>query len=372
MPRLPASSFDAIITDPPYGLKLHDAPWDAEVPGTPYWQEALRILRPGGHLAAFGATKTSHRLATNIESAGFEIRDTLMWIYASGLNKSKNPSATIDRWGGDHNIVEHRRALAAHIKECRERAGLSLREMQKLFGDRDIVVNWQRPDKGFRVPSEADFALLVEHLGCEPSYFAAVRNPVAPKVVGEKSSTRARRWSKDGRAGFAATYDVTEPATAAAKKWNGWGACLTPAVEPIVLARKPFSGSLGQSLLANGAGALNLKGARNALGRLPSNLLHDGSAEAIAGFPGATSKYFYSAKSTKAERGHADHPAQKPMALMRWLVRLLVPPGGIVLDPFAGSGTTGAAAVAEGIDAVLIERDGTFAAMASDRLRNLG
>ena len=372
MPRLQAGSIDAVLTDPPYGLKLHDERWDSEVPGSEYWREALRLLRPGGHLAAFGATRTSHRLAYSIEDAGFEIRDTIFWLFSTGLNKSKDPSATIDRLGGDHDIVRHRRALAAHIKERRERSGMTLKEMKRFFGNRAVVVNWQRDDVGFRVPSERDYAILVRRLGCDPKVFARVRNPVEQRVIGRKESVRARRWSRDGRAGFAATYAVTEPATAAAKRWKGWGACLTPAAAPIILARKPFGGSLGHNLLAHNAGALNLNGARTAAGRLPSNMAHDGSDEVIGAFPGegSASRFFYCAKPTTEERERFDHPALKPVALMRWLVRLLVRPGGTLLDPFAGLGTTGAAAQAEGVNAILIERDATFAAKAKQRLRN--
>ena len=363
---------DAVITDPPYGLRLHDEQWDSDVPGSEYWREALRLLKPGGHLAAFGATRTSHRLACAIEDAGFEIRDTLFWLFSTGLNKSKDPSATIDRLGGNPDIAKHRRALAAHIKESRERSGMTLKEMKRLFGNRAIVVNWQRDDAGFRVPSDRDYAMLVRRLGCDSGMFARVRNPVEQRVIGSKASVRARRWSRDGRAGFAATYAVTEPMTAAAKRWKGWGACLTPGATPIILARKPFTGSLGHNLLTHNAGALNLNGARTAAGKLPSNVAHDGSDEVLDAFPGegSASRYFYHAKATKEERERFDHPALKPVALMRWLVRLLVRPGGTLLDPFAGTGTTSAAAQAEGVNAILIERDADFAARAKRRLRD--
>lgn len=193
---------------------------------------------------------------------------------------------------------------------------------------------------------------------------------------------------------------------------DGWGTALKPAFEPIVLARKPLDGSVAVNLARWGVGSLNIDVCRveagaDARGRWPANLLHDGSAEVIAAFPsapgqlravtgserahltkntfgkfkgarrgcvprddgGSAARFFYSAKASASERAGTGHPTVKPVAVMRWLCRLIAPPGAVILDPFAGSGTTGLAAMAEGQRAILIEREPRFC---SDINRRLG
>ena len=181
---------------------------------------------------------------------------------------------------------------------------------------------------------------------------------------------------------------------------GGWGTALKPAFEPIVLARKPLDGTVAQNMARWGVGGLNIDGCRvgDARGRWPANLAHDGSDEVIAAFPtapgqlrdvsgpqrsrrtknaygdmagdrsgmkvrgdvGSAARFFYSAKASSVERGGTGHPTVKPIAVMRWLCRLIAPPGAVLLDPFAGSGTTGLAAAAEGQRAVLIEREAAY------------
>lgn len=150
-----------------------------------------------------------------------------------------------------------------------------------------------------------------------------------------------------------------------AKAWNGWGTALKPACEPIVLARKPLIGTVAANVLEHGTGGINVDGCRvpyapdkkqavSAKGRWPANVVHDGSEQVIAGL-GSSARFFYHAKANAADRAGSKHPTVKPVALMRWLVRLITPPGGLVLDPFAGTGTTGEAARLEGMRAILIE-----------------
>ena len=258
-------------------------------------------------------------------------------------------------------------------------------------------------------------------------------------------------------------YDITAPATEAARQWQGWGTALKPALEPITVARKPLIGTIAENVLAHGTGALNIDGCRVAatdktpapigkfvgssigptglrgerdgaadgLGRWPANLIHDGSEEVLAGFPvtgasksggkagaigyhaggsgadrgghddsgGSAARFFYCAKAsrkdrndgmpssdkpavatnaTMREREDADwgarngnhHPTVKPTDLMAYLVRLVTPPGGTVLDPFMGSGSTGKAAMREGFRFIGIERDLDYFAIAEKRLRH--
>ncbi|PUA41382.1 site-specific DNA-methyltransferase [Pseudomonas protegens] len=345
---LPDNQVDSIVTDPPYGLSFMNSQWDGDVPPVAIWAECLRVLKPGGHLLAFAGTRTHHRMVTRIEDAGFEIRDMIAWVYGSGLPKSKN-----------------------------------------LDGD-----------------------------------------------------------------------------------WQGWGAALKPALEPITVARKPLAGKVAANVLIHGTGALNIDACRipaepmppntgtgamprrrenehrgpgivaqpHPSGRWPANLIHDGSPEVTALLPaeagaaapvhlrkgdkfrnsygafagnldeagstfyvdtGNADRFFYCAKASRIDRnegcqgmdrqplhwssGDANpgsfqaagtdktspnhHPTVKPTELMAYLCRLVTPPGGVVLDPFMGSGSTGKAALREGFRFLGIEREPCYFAIAQARLR---
>lgn len=265
MKMLPNDSVDSIVTDPPYGLGFMGKAWDALPPGEDWAIECLRVLKPGGHLLAFGGTRTWHRLAVAVEDAGFEIRDSIAWMYGSGFPK-------------------HRAALK-------------------------------------------------------------------------------------------------------------------PAFEPIVMARKPFKGSLNSNEAIHGTGALDIDGCRVAGERWPANVaLDEGSAVSLDGQSGVlksgggdrrsgkriaegwnmargeaarefsanaggASRFFYVAKAPKKERPVVDgvaHATVKPLALMRWLVRLVTPEGGTVLEPFAGSGTTVEACMLEGFHCIAIEQEAEY------------
>ncbi len=350
MRDMEAASVDAIVTDPPYGLSFMGKDWDHGIPGVPFWEAALRVAKPGVHLLAFGGTRTHHRLMCAIEDAGWEIRDCLMWVYGSGFPKS-------------HNL------------------------------------------KG---------------------------------------------------------------------EWDGWGTALKPAWEPIILARKPLTGTVAANVLEHGTGGLNIDGCRiegvagvgvwgssnmscqdgrtfnaspegeeyrskrHQRGRWPANVVHDGSEEVVGLFPnskgqqgdvrgtensrtgdentncygeygrvpyakrddfGSAARFFYCAKASRVERdaglsgekkplnwssgkknpgsfqsdgtekaAHNNHPTVKPIALMRWLCRLVTPPDGLILDPFCGSGSTGVAASLEGFLFVGIDDDAEFCEIARKRI----
>jgi DNA modification methylase len=404
---LPDNSIDAIVTDPPYELGFMGKQWDAS--GIAYdptvWTECLRVLKPGGHLLAFGGTRTYHRMTAAIEDAGFEIRDSIHWLYGSGFPKSLDVSKAIDKAAG---------------------------------AEREVV-------------GPHPYAHLNKHRSHGSTYGTPNQ-----------------------------TVDVTAPATDAAHQWNGWGTALKPAHEPIVLARKPLTGTVAANVLEYGTGALNIDATRvrhdaeapagrtrhgggvvgngtswelpdnrtpMPAGRWPANLVlthspeceqtgtrpdtFGGGAKATSGFvdgyehdgfvgqtvdvptwscvpecpvailngqpngdgasrffttttwgPEIDAQFFYVAKPSRRERNagldgmpekHASkmdggafvapngcdstkitaanfHPTVKPVALMRHLVRLITPSGGIVLDPFLGSGTTAVAATIEGFD----------------------
>lgn len=383
MRDLADNSIDSIVTDPPYALGFMGVAWDTfdgrenggrsnatfdQVGGnhhptcaadqartrksenakfqesmTPIFAEALRVAKPGAHLLAFGGTRTYHRLACAIEDAGWEIRDCCMWVHSQGFPKGQNVGKQIE------SLLKH--------------------------------------DK---TNSSKEFS----------------------------------------------------PETDAAKAWDGWNTQLKPALEPIVVARKPLDGTVAANVLKYGTGAINIDGCRvplaaddklqdgvkhggNALdtqkmgwgfksvdrapglGRFPANLIHDGSDEVLSLFPdskgqcgavngnepseltrgiygkfsgdrtpcaprgdsGSAARFFYCAKASRKERGEGNvHPTVKPLALMRYLVRLVTRKGGLVLDPFMGSGTTGVAAIEEGMNFIGIERDTNYYEIAERRI----
>tara|TARA_R110001606_G_scaffold168455_4_gene312982 strand:- start:2763 stop:3881 length:1119 start_codon:yes stop_codon:yes gene_type:complete len=330
MKEIESNTFDSIITDPPYELGFMGKKWDSL--GIAYdvevWKEALRVLKPGGHLLAFGATRTHHRMMVAIEDAGFEIRDCLMWVYGSGFPKGLNISKAIDK---------------------------------KLGATRKVIGQ----NKNHR---------SMKHTN---------------SMVGEPHSG-------DG--------SITESATPSAKQWDGWGTALKPAYEPIVLARKPLSEkTIANNVLLHGTGGINIDdcrigdtveswpssrsyplrtknnsgdsyGSKNAEkqqtqeapnGRFPANVILDEVAGQIldeqSGDGGGASRFFYCAKASKKEKNAGieanTHPTVKPIKLMEYLVRLITPPNGRVLDPFMGSGSTGCACVNLGFQFTGIELD---------------
>ena len=320
MRSMPDNSVDSIVTDPPYGLNFMGKKWDCSVPSVEIWAECLRVLKPGGHLLVFAGTRTQHRMAVNIEDAGFEIRDMIAWVYGSGFPKSMDVSKAIDKVGGD-NFMEW---FPEWLEEYRVRAGISRSALADHFpsksgGRTGCVWNWEH---GIRTPSASQFNQLCKLLGI----------PVQPLEVVERQVLEQRRGvTKTFNVGSTDTIKqrnpITAPATDAARQWQGWGTALKPALEPITMARKPFASTVAANVLEHGTGALNIDGCRveyeddcrllkggsyggnrtgaagtsvfgtgdNEVsyqggvpeGRWPANLIHDGSGEVRATFPQA-------------------------------------------------------------------------------------
>jgi site-specific DNA-methyltransferase (adenine-specific) len=390
----PDNSIDSIVTDPPYGLgKEPDAvallqdwittgyhevkgkgfmgkEWDAFVPQPIFWKECYRVLKHGGHVLSFAGTRTYDWMVLGLRLAGFEIRDQLAWIYGSGFPKSTNVSIQIDKKLG---AMGHRGKAS-----------------------QAFVVGTQRAEDG----KELEKSIEVEpHKG------------------------------------------ITDQA----KQWQGWGTALKPALEPIVMARKPLDGTVADNVLKHGVGGINIDGCRvgdevipehisgdtslmgglkgdntnggyiskQHTGRFPANVIHDGSDEVVALFPesngghapklskgnpfggdnnqprdevyfndnGSASRFFYTAKASQTERNwgldgfESDtqrkniHPTVKPIDLMRYLVRLVTPKGGVCLDPFLGSGTTAVACKSEKFDYIGIELSQEYADIAEARIK---
>jgi len=346
MKAMKADSIDAIITDPPYGLSFMGKKWDYDVPSVAIWKECLRVLKPGGHLLAFAGTRTQHRMAVRIEDGGFEIRDMIAWVYGSGFPKSHN-----GEWGG------------TALKPALEPITMA---RKPLIGT--VAANVLEHGTG---------ALNVD--GCR---VAGVPPSVPQPCLRPKGVDSGHALgSGAGRNG--------EMSQATGR----WPANLIHDGSDEVVGLFPQTASGKPS------------GTRNA----NSNMFASGGKGVeLTGFgdTGSAARFFYCAKASKADRdegceglpqtikqsvAHGDrrhgtlpytnepremkprprgnhHPTVKPTALMRYLCRLVTPPGGTVLDPFMGSGSTGKAALLEGFNFIGIEREAEYLEIARARI----
>ncbi len=383
--QYPDNYFDSIVTDPPYGIEFMAKAWDNNTGAVETWQECFRVLKPGGHILAFSASRTYHHLATNIESVGFEIRDQIMWIYGSGFPKSHNIGKAVDK---------------------------KLGNKRKFVGQNQDIIKKQAKDL-----REGKRKILDSFKAGEPN-----RNNGFKTV----------------------SADITKGNT----EWEGWGTALKPAHEPIVMARKPLSeNTVAENVLKHGTAGINIDESRvglsegddprlgskgswkmakpvysggyagvgsgsSELGRFPANIIHDGSEEVLEGFPetgksaggrsyqntnkmyeggwdggegskidpgfgdsGSAARFFYCPKVSKKERnigqstdGKNNHPTVKPVALMKYLITLITPKGGKVLDPFNGSGSTGMACVELGYEYTGCELDPDYIEISKARI----
>lgn len=362
---MPDNSVDAVVCDPPYGLSFMGKKWDYDVPEVEVWAECLRVLKPGGHLLAFAGTRTQHRMAVRIEDAGFEIRDMIAWVYGSGFPKSMDVSKAIDRAAG---------------------------------AEREVV--------GFDpVAAKRTAAVGTAAYG---DYKGQTGEVTAP------ATDAARQWQGWGTA----LKPALEPITAARKPLRGTVAENVLAhgtgainIDGCRVAGEPVpvfdtvGGRKFEQTHTQPERRTQQVGTSDA-GRWPANLIHDGSPEVLAGFPakagasapvkgteasaasvgnvtgerarvpgafhadtGSAARFFYCAKASKKDRGgENNHPTVKPTDLMAYLCRLVTPPGGVVLDPFMGSGSTGKAAMLEGFHFIGIEREAEYLEIARARI----
>jgi site-specific DNA-methyltransferase (adenine-specific) len=424
LPTLADNSIDSIVTDPPYELGFMGKKWDSS--GIAYsvelWQQCLRVLKPGGHLLSFGGTRTYHRVAVAIEDAGFELRDSIAWLYGSGFPKSLDVSKAIDKAAG---------------------------------AERDEWPTLPMQEKG-------EVGEISKNRRCG----------ICLKALASGNPCQCDRASS--------------AITPEAQQWQGWGTALKPAFEPVIVARKPIEGTVANNVLKWGTGGLNIDGSRigtetisthNApkgsfaggepdrgsntssykehTGRWPANIIldpytaelldeqsgqskgsgpgthcskrdelgncvgHDNAGRSTNGQTfhsknsqnqpdsGGASRFFYVAKASKRDRnegldelpdthpgeitgrkagsagaqngGYAGmtetprkniHPTVKPTSLMEYLIKLVTPPQGTVLDPFTGSGSTGKAAILQGFDFIGIEMTEEYLPIIEGRLKH--
>lgn len=252
--QLDPDSVHAVVTDPPYGLGFLDKEWDQLPPGREWAEACYRVLKPGGHLLAFGGTRTWHRLATAIVDGGFDLRDSIAWIYTSGFPKSHDISKAIDRAAG---------------------------------ADRPVIGQATN----------------------------GVRSLDALNLLHGKRPQLYRQTT---------TYNVTAPATPDATTWQGWGTALKPAFEPILVARKPFAGTVADNVLQHGTGALNIDGCRipspGEPSRWPANVILDDPP----GPPGHPAERDRS-RPVRGQRNHARSCPSRRIQRDRYRTRSRVP-----------------------------------------------
>lgn len=357
---LPENSVDAIVTDAPYGIKFMGKKWDYNVPSVYQWEQALRVLKPGGYMIAFGGSRTFHRMAVNIEDAGFEIRDTIMWIYAQGFPKSMNIG---NGWGtalkpAHEQIILARKSLDGTVVEN-----------MKQWGTGGINIDGCRIDLNGDYKSKAN------------------GRPSLTGLYDNYNSTQANKADHVGRFPANVIHDGSDE----------------------VIALFPDSkGQLGRASCSKSISKNNIYG-KNKNFTINAEPRNDS---------GSAARFFYCAKASNKDRndgvdmtietevGHNrfdtceicggtilqnpdrpsacncnepirkhntfkgnSHPTVKPTALMQYLVKLVTPKGGLVLDPFMGSGSTGKATILEGFEFIGIDMDKQWIPIAESRIK---
>ncbi|WP_438852643.1 DNA-methyltransferase [Brevundimonas nasdae] len=283
-----------------------------------FWVEVLRVLKPGAHIVAFGGTRTYHRLVCAIEDAGFEIRDQLAWIYGSGFPKSHNQRGAWEGWG-------------SALKPAFEPIILA------------------------RKPLDGTLAQNLRRWGVGGLNIDACRVGIGDGGARAGEASAGRRYDQQGSTNSAAT-----PGPRGGDSRGRWPAnVLHDGSDEVVGAFPHSAGQLG-GVSGDEPSAMTDQIYGKFAGR---------RASIPRGDAGSAARFFYCAKASKAERMGSGHPTVKPVRVMRWLCRLIAPPGALILDPFAGSGTTGVAALAEGMRPFLIEREARFCADIERRMR---
>ena len=364
--ELDDNSVDSVVTDPPYGLSFMGKKWDYDVPAVNIWEECFRVLKPGGHLLAFAGTRTQHRMAVNIEDAGFEIRDMIAWVYGSGFPKSHNISKAIDKMAGaEREVVGIGAASRPNAKNhnVRTRGDFS----GDVFETVPATPEAQQWDGWGTALKPA----------LEP--ITVARKPVAEKSIAENVLKYGTGAINIDASRVETNPEVDDPRLGGNGSWS--------------------TDNMAKNAYGDYEGGQH---SSHSSGRFPANLIHDGSDEVVE-LAGDSARFFYCAKASKKDRDEGldhmeeqqfvqwqtgngasgkpssmsegrdtkrknTHPTVKPTDLMKYLVRMVTPKGGVVLDPFMGSGSTGKACKLEGFDFIGIEMDEEYFLLAKSRI----
>jgi site-specific DNA-methyltransferase (adenine-specific) len=419
--KLPDNSIDSIVTDPPYALNFMNKRWDSEVPSVQFWSEVYRVLKPGGHVLSFGGTRTYHRMVVNIEDAGFEIRDQIMWLYGSGFPKSHNIGKAVDKLqGNEREVVGVSNNINFDNKKEGDKSFYDNAWASSDISRKDInITKGQSPWEGWGTAMKPSV---------EP--ICVARKPLSEKSVAEN----VLKWGTGGinvdgcRVGYTSEVDKnnTINATYTTNKDNkqseDWG---TKQIGNVSKEEGRFPANI---ILDEIAG--ELLDEQSGVSKSSPNKWEGDNNAAIYGKyekgirqstfsdKGGASRFFYQAKVSKSERnmgldgfeeketsGQVEckkcikcnkyyqagdgrelcsciepdykkpttkntHTTVKPVNLMAYLCRLVTPPNGICLDPFMGSGSTGIAAQLEGFRFVGMEMDKDYFKIAEARIEN--
>lgn len=384
----------AVVTDPPYGLRFMGKGWDYDVPDTDLWALVLDRLLPGGHLLAFAGTRTQHRMAVRIEDGGFEIRDMLAWVYGSGFPKSLDVGKAIDKAAGvEREVVGPKVYGDGHVQN---HGGSGRDDIKQPYSGGYSLVRQGGTAMNTAPATEAARQWQGWGTALKPAFepITLARKPLVGTVAKNVQEYGAGALNIDGcRVDGGDANPSVARRESAAKSGKGGGDMHSAMNKRLGIA--PFNKDIARFARARPG---------EVAGRWPANLIHDGSDEVVALFPqtgpssaairnnaafksvakgadkphqtgghadngGSAARFFYCAKAAAAERGAGnDHPTVKPIALMRWLLTLVTPPGGVVLDPFLGSGSTGVAAADLGVRFVGIERERRYFDIACERI----
>jgi site-specific DNA-methyltransferase (adenine-specific) len=408
MATLDADSVDAIVCDPPYGLSFMGKGWDHGVPGVEFWAEALRVAKPGAHLLAFGGTRTYHRLACAIEDAGWEIRDCVMWVYGSGFPKSHDVSKAIDKAAGaEREVVGISSVTGARQSRTMDDGNKGTR---RTYQNDEPVVN------SITAPA-TDAARQWSGWGTalKPAWepIIVARKPLVGNVAENVLTHGTGAINVDGcRVGIdGGTSRSHQEAYGDGGRMDQGGAQPWRTGHDIVSIN---AGRWPANLIHDGSdevaglfpGDRPSNGRRVASSRNGFAMKAQPEVDTGYGDSGSAARFFYCAKASKADRdegceglpqttkqsvAHGNkrhgtlpytnepremkprprgnhHPTVKPTDLMRYLCRLVTPPGGVVLDPFTGSGSTGKGAVLEGFRFIGIEREAEYVEIAKARI----
>ena len=256
------NTIDNIVCDPPYELNFMAKSWDnsgiAFQPDT--WKKCYEVLKPGGYLLAFGGSRTFHRIACAIEDAGFEIRDTIMWLYGSGFPKSMDISKQIDKKGGN----DYSKQFAKDLKQARESRNLTMKYCDDKYCNGSTNWSWYEGRKdGCRVPDYQTYLEIIKEFPELEKYKELIKE-AEREVVGKNKNLNKGNGGFQNEGGYVGgkvskcNDDITVPSTDLAKQWQGWGTALKPSFEPIIVARKPFKGSLVDNVIEYGVGGINI------------------------------------------------------------------------------------------------------------------
>jgi site-specific DNA-methyltransferase (adenine-specific) len=383
--KLPNNSIDSVVSDPPYGLSFMGKKWDYDVPSVEFWKEVYRVLKPGGHVLSFGGTRTYHRMVVNIEDAGFEIRNQIMWLYGSGFPKSNNIGKAVDKLQGNSEWEGWGTALKPAVEPiCVARKPLSEKSVA------ENVLKWGTG--GINIDGC--------RIGTEPISHGTSKMDIRGKLGDFHTKKRIVVEEKITEGRFPA--NIILECICGDIHTNPMCPCfIMDGQSGVSKAKKERIGIKGGSSIHQ------------------SKLSVDVEGKWPADNGGGASRFFYQAKVSKKERnmgldgfeekesqqkGHGldricmnegcgvsmlkpelckcdepdwrprpkknSHPTIKPVQLMAYLCRLVTPPNGIILDPYMGSGSTGISACLEGFRFIGMEMDEDYFKIAEARIEN--